>query len=188
MKPRKKTQGRPWSTHKFQSGFSLIEVLIALLVIAIGLLGIAGMQALALSNTSTARQRSLAAIQAASMGSMMRANRGYWESASSVDVTVTGSLSGTSWSSTTLSGSVSSQGTDCETSVCSAPLQMAAYDLQSWGLSIAQQLPNGTGRVQCAAGNPVSCQVSVSWSEKTVALNGAPGSSATQTYTLLVQP
>ena len=171
-----------------QTGFSLIEVLIALVVIAIGLLGIAGMQALALSNTSVARQRSLAAIQAASMGSMMRANRGYWESATSVDVTATGASSGTSWSSTTLSGSVSSQGVDCAASTCSTPLQMAAYDLQNWGLFIVQQLPKGTGRVQCAAGNPVSCRVSVSWAEKSVTLNGASGSSATQTYTLLVQP
>lgn len=169
------------------AGFSLIEVLIALVIIAIGLLGIAGMQALAISNTSTARQRSLAAIEAASMGSMMRANRGYWEAASSVNVTATGSTSGTSWSSTTLSGSLSSQGTDCSTSACT-PIQMAAYDLQNWGRYITMQLPKGSGQVQCAAGSPVSCQVSVSWAEKTVAINSASGSSATQTYTLVVQP
>lgn len=175
------------NTRRMQPGFSLIEVLIALVVIAIGLLGIAGMQALAISNTSTARQRSLAAIQAASMGSMMRANRGYWEAASSVNVTATGSSSGTSWASTTLSGSLSGQGADCSALACT-PIQMAAYDLQNWGRYIAQQLPKGVGQVQCATGTPVSCQVSVSWAEKTVALNAGPGSSATQTYTLVVQP
>lgn len=174
-------------TCHLQPGFSLIEVLIALVVIAIGLLGIAGMQALAISNTSTARQRSLAAIQAASMGSMMRANRGYWEAASSIDVTATGTSSGTSWATTSLSGSLSGQGTDCSAFACT-PIEMAAYDLQSWGWYIAQQLPKGVGRVQCAAGAPVSCQVSVSWAEKAVALNAAAGSSATQTYTLAVQP
>jgi type IV pilus assembly protein PilV len=175
------------NARQIQVGFSLIEVLIALVVIAIGLLGIAGMQALSISNTSTARQRSLAAIQASSMGSMMRANRGYWESASSVTVTATGSASGTSWSSTTLSGSLASQGIDCAATTCT-PVQMAAYDVQNWGRYIVQQLPNGTGTVTCAAGSPVSCQVSVSWAEKTVALNAAPGAATSQTYSLAVQP
>ena len=43
-------------------GFSLIEVMVAIVVISAGLLGIAKLQALALSNTSTARLRSLAAL------------------------------------------------------------------------------------------------------------------------------
>ena len=46
-------------------GFSLVEVMVAVVVICTGLLGIAKLQALSLSNTSTARLRSLAAMEAA---------------------------------------------------------------------------------------------------------------------------
>ena len=41
-------------------GFSLVEVMVAVVVLCVGLLGVAHMQALALSNTTTARMRSLA--------------------------------------------------------------------------------------------------------------------------------
>ena len=59
-------------------GFSLIEVLVALVVVSIGLLGIAKMQAIAYSSTGVASKRSLAAIEAASLASSMHANRAYW--------------------------------------------------------------------------------------------------------------
>ena len=59
-------------------GFSLVEVMVAVVVICVGLLGIAKMQAMALSNTNMSRQRSLAAIEAASIAASMHSNRQYW--------------------------------------------------------------------------------------------------------------
>ena len=59
-------------------GFSLVEMLVALLVISIGLLGIAKMQALALSNTSGGRIRALAAIEAGDWPRRSPPNRNYW--------------------------------------------------------------------------------------------------------------
>jgi type IV pilus assembly protein PilV len=59
-------------------GFSLVEVMVAVVVICVGLLGIAKMQAMAVSNTNMSRQRSLAAIEAASIASAMHSNREYW--------------------------------------------------------------------------------------------------------------
>ena len=61
-------------------GFSLVEVMVAVVVICVGLLGIAKMQAMAVSNTNMSRQRSLAAIEAASFASAMHSNREYWAS------------------------------------------------------------------------------------------------------------
>ena len=52
----------------------------AVVVICVGLLGIAKMQAMAVSNTNMSRQRSLAAIEAASIASAMHSNREYWAS------------------------------------------------------------------------------------------------------------
>ena len=96
-------------------GFSLIEVLVALLVISIGLLGIAKMQALALSNTNGGRMRALAAIEAASLAATMQAERNYWGqlTANPTSVTVTGApgspptVTVTDTADSALSGSVS---------------------------------------------------------------------------------
>ena len=58
-----------------QSGLTLIEVLIAVVVLAIGLLGIAGLQSAALSNNLISYQYTQASTLAQSMIERMRANR-----------------------------------------------------------------------------------------------------------------
>ncbi|WP_238333471.1 type IV pilus modification protein PilV [Luteimonas marina] len=58
-----------------QSGFSMIEVLIALLVLAFGLLGLALMQTLNLRYTQSAQQRTLAVNLASELLDTMRTNR-----------------------------------------------------------------------------------------------------------------
>ena len=58
-----------------QSGFSMIEVLIALLVLAFGLLGLAFMQTLNLRYTKSAQQRTQAVNLASELLDTMRANR-----------------------------------------------------------------------------------------------------------------
>lgn len=60
---------------KQAAGMTLVEVLIAVLVLAIGLLGIAGLQSAALSNNLIAYQYTLASSLAQAMTERMRANR-----------------------------------------------------------------------------------------------------------------
>ena len=57
-----------------QQGLSLIEVLIAALILAIGLLGIAAMQAVTLRNSQSAFDRTQAVVLSYSMFDAMRAN------------------------------------------------------------------------------------------------------------------
>ncbi|HEY5802342.1 MAG TPA: type IV pilus modification protein PilV [Lysobacter sp.] len=57
-----------------QSGVGLIEVLIAVLVLAIGVLGIAALQAKSLRNSQSALERSQAVVQTYSILEAMRAN------------------------------------------------------------------------------------------------------------------
>ena len=64
-----------YSQRSRASGFSLLEVLIAVLVLAVGLLGVAALQLNGLKNNQSALQRSLATTLAYSMMDAMRANR-----------------------------------------------------------------------------------------------------------------
>lgn len=165
-----------------QHGFTLLEVLVALLVISIGLLGIAGMQALAINNTSVARVQSLAALQAASLASAMQANEAYWTLGSLANTTVNGAI----LSDATLNA----QAVDCSTAVCSS-VQMAGWDLKQWGGDLQTMLPGGSGQITCTTvvGTPITCTISVNWQEKTVGLNAGQGAAAQQqTYSMVVQP
>ncbi len=75
-KPRLKP-GRPCKTgHSQERGVGLIEVLISILVIAIGLLGLAALQGKAQKAEMESYQRSQALILLQDMASRLRANRG----------------------------------------------------------------------------------------------------------------
>ncbi len=164
-----------------QCGFTLLEVLVALIVIAVGLLGIAGIQALAINSTSVARVQSLAAIEASSLAGAMQANSAYWSASPPLNTTIT--------------NQTLSQTQDCSVGACTAA-QMAAYDLNQWTTSLSNLLPQGGGSVTCtsSANIPITCTINVTWLEKTVAVNSSAASvgvsnlSATQSYSMVVQP
>jgi len=163
---------------------------VALVVICIGMLGIAKVHALAFSSTATASQRSLAAIETASLASMMRANRGFWANGSAPPVIT---INGTAISDPTLAATATT------VNFCMAsgsapcnPATLAAYDLHRWAAALATLLPNPTANIACpVVAPPLSCTITVTWTEKTVAVNqqGATGP-ATQppTYTLYLEP
>lgn len=61
--------------HAGQSGVGLIEVLVAVLVLSIGFLGVAALQAMSLSTNNSAMARSLATISSYSILDAMRVDR-----------------------------------------------------------------------------------------------------------------
>jgi type IV pilus assembly protein PilV len=146
-----------------ERGFSLVEVLVALIVMSIGLLGIAKMQAAALSNTAIAGTRSLAAIEASSLAAAMHANRGYWSS-NVVATSIT--LSGT-----TVTPNVAAVPDTCPVSC--TPSGLAAYDLQQWTTAALQVLPpDYLATIICAPTvTPPNCTIQIQWGEKSVAVN-----------------
>lgn len=176
-------------------GFSLVEVMVALVVIAVGLLGIAKMQALALASTTTASMRSLAAIEAASLAASMHTNRAYWSTSAAQTTTISGSTITTDDAALTAQITAAPSCVQGGTAPCS-PTQLAAYDLTEWVAALNQLLPNVTGTISCPnLTPPLSCTIQISWSEKAVAINSQEASNATTTeafqtptYTLYVEP
>lgn len=170
-------------------GFSLVEVMVALVVVSIGLLGIAKMQALALSSTGTAKMRSLASIEAASLASALRADRNYW-SAITANLTVNVSSTGvvTSTQDPTLNAAPASHCASVAAPCTSA--QVAAQDLSDWatGLVVGAAgavavLPGGSAVITCqvdaTGANPVTCRITLTWNENVVGLNTATSATAT---------
>jgi type IV pilus assembly protein PilV len=169
------------------AGFSLVEVLVALVVISVGLLGVAKMQALALSNTSSARLRSLAAIQASSLATAMHADRAYWATIAVVPFTASAQSGVASSADGVLSPELANataagpvnyclQGGAGSVAPC-APVSVAAADLQTWAADLNNLIPNAQATIFCDVGTPLTCKVSLSWVENLVG-----------NYVLYVQP
>ena len=200
---------RPTSSRKQSPGFSLVEVMVAIVVICVGLLGVAKLQALALSNTSTARLRSLAALEAASLASAMHSNRQYWANTPPTTVTVTSNAPAppTIVSSDAAMGAAATAdlgvafpnlpqtcvGTAASGAVCPA-LNLAAFDLAWWLTSLNALLPNPGASINCSPAAPAACTIQIRWTENAVAVNAqqsnAPNAQQfqTPTYTLYVEP
>jgi type IV pilus assembly protein PilV len=111
-----KTRMTPPATSS--QGFTLVEVLIAVLVLSLGLLGLAGLQANSLKFNTSAAVRGQATLVAYDIIDRMRANR---------DAALAGAYDDAMGIAPTAGG------TDCQAvgSTCTAN-QMASYDLNQW--------------------------------------------------------
>ncbi|MGE8280787.1 MAG: type IV pilus modification protein PilV [Stenotrophomonas sp.] len=67
--------GKATSGPARQRGIGMIEVMVAVLILAIGVLGIAALQAITLKNSGSSAARTQAALQAYSMMDIIRADR-----------------------------------------------------------------------------------------------------------------
>jgi len=133
---------------KSQRGASLIEVLVAIVILAIGLLGIAGLQATSVQSNYSAYYRSQATLLAYELGDRMRANR------------TAGLASGSDSAFPTSSSSNSVTGTQ------------AAKDKAQWLNNLALQLPDGTGMI---AKSGTTLTISVRWNDNRGRIKNAAG-------------
>lgn len=156
---------RPWVNGSHQQGATLVEVLIAGLVVGVGLLGIAALQLNALRNSSDAQFRGIASDLAWSLADRMRANiRGFAEGGYSAG-------SGVSCGGAPTSCAMHPGGSAItEADGCSLA-DMAAYDLYEVACSdngAATLLPGGTVAVQCVGvcAQGATVNITVSWTTR----------------------
>ena len=186
-------------------GFSLLEVLVALIVLSVGLLGILKLEAAAVASTTVASQRSLAALEASSLASSMHVNRGYWTNSDAAGATI--KATGTTVSATILAPNLATAlgagtvncASNVATGACSVT-NMAAYDLQQWAGVLQNLLPNYSAVISCGIVSPVTCMVTINWTENAVGINAqeaaaqaaatanTPQTFANPSYTTYIEP
>jgi type IV pilus assembly protein PilV len=124
------------------AGFTLLEVLIALVVLSIGLLGIAGLQGVGLRSSHGAYLSSQASLLAYDMADRIRANP-------QTSATYNG------FSTTTVD--------------CAAPAvtPLAAADLAQWACAVQALLPNGIGTIVgvAAADGTNNYTITIQWED-----------------------
>jgi type IV pilus assembly protein PilV len=129
------------TNRRLQTGVGLIEVLIAVLVLGVGLLGIAALQAITLRNSSTSAERTQAAMQTYAMLDTLRSQR---------VAAVAGSFN---------------TGADYQ---CSTSTTLGTPGtLAGWLADLRNTVsPSACGRVDCATDAGVTtCTIGVRWSE-----------------------
>lgn len=149
-----------------RQGFSLIEVLVALLVLSIGLLGLAALQTTGLAFNHQSYERTQAVIQAYDIIDRMRANR-----------SGSGDTINSTYNNVSL-GYLPTPSKYCTSQECTSD-ELATYDIWYWNAVNASILSEGKGAIckgtftNDASGYPSSCNVTGSiyriaatWKEK----------------------
>jgi type IV pilus assembly protein PilV len=167
-------------------GFTLLEVLVAIVVLSLGLLGAAALVLSSIKNSHNAYLRSQASFLADTMAERMRANPlGVWRGA---------------YNGALVSGApaLPSCGTGAAGVAGCNATQVAQRDRRIVADLLAQQLPSGAGSIACTVAGaapatsygiaPVdgSCTIAITWSEQRDV--DRAGFGGTQRFELVVQP
>lgn len=151
------------SPQSLQSGFTLLEILVAIVVLSIGLLGLAGLQAVSLNNNQVAYYRAIASQQANDMADRMRANAA--------------GITAGNYDSLTATLPVNPGCIATGTTGCTALANVAVTDHFQWLTNTAALLPSGAGTIRCVQGPAATCatntatsnrlfDITVTWIEK----------------------
>jgi len=130
-----------------QSGFTLVEAMVSLVVLSVGMIGIAALYAQGLGAGRTAQFRTQAVNLVGDMADRIRANRRGLGA---------------------YAGGAANNGCDPQSGggVNCAPAAMAAHDLFVWNQQVQQLLPNGQWQIQFdPATIPPTYTIQVAWDE-----------------------
>lgn len=150
-----------------QRGVSLIEALVALLVLALGIMGMAGIQTRTLVESRTTNSRAIALQMADDLLDRMQANSPIRINPPAASPYLA------AW------GAVAAAPVDCFNAACNGA-QLAAFDLVQWKASLARVLPGGDARVFQSNTDNAQFGVLIGWNE-TQAKNQAEATGAQAT-------
>jgi type IV pilus assembly protein PilV len=125
------------------AGFTLVESLVALVVLAVGMLGVAALYIEGLRAERTSVYHTTAVNLAADIADRIRGNR----------------TAGVAYAAGAANNNCVNGGADC------APAVLAADDVFVWQQDVVAGLPGGTGNIAVAAGAPNTYTITVSWAE-----------------------
>ncbi len=134
-------------------GFTLVEVLVALVILSVGLLSMATLMMLSLQSSQGAYLRSQASLLTYDIVERMRAN--YTQATSTDDYVLAKGASATS-------------NPNCKTSGCGSSDQ-AKQDLYDWRKSISDSIPSADASIARANDNEYTIEISWEESGKTSA-------------------
>lgn len=149
----------------FQNGITLLESLVAIVVMALGLLGIVGIQMRTLADTQTGVRRAQAVKLIEDLSERVRANPNAIGNAASYAVAWTSTLS------TPPACAINSgfPGTNCTAA------QLATYDVDRWLRNVRANLPVGDATVFISGSDARQLGVMVAWRENERAREGDSG-------------
>ena len=139
------------TSHHKQTGVSLIEVMISIVIFSIGLMGMGALQITALQTTSDSYLRTLASFQAYDMAERMRAN--------------------TAGVSANLYNNISGTGTAVNCTPDCTPSEIATNDTFQWNTKNASILPSGQGTVQ-GSGTGNLFTITIHWDDERMGATG----------------
>lgn len=169
---------RPLMSRYAQHGVTLLENMVALLVISVGLLGFAGMQAFTLHGGASTTYRQIAMQQVHDMADRIRANPAAYYS---VD-TVTGKFPNL-YSGVSAIASPVAPGTNCRKDPCTAAA-LAVFDIYEWQTTNNALLP---GDHSAAGGYIVGADIRDTGTNAPIFLSADPGMPARQRFTVAVR-
>ena len=140
-----------------QGGFTLVELLVSVLILAFGLLGIGGMLGFTLKSNSSSYLKQLSVQSAANIIDRMRANS---------QTAIAGVYNVNNLVTSGAPVIPAKPAPDCSSAACT-PTQLAAYDSWYWlAKDVAAQLPAGCASITtAAAGGNTLVTVTVQWDD-----------------------
>ncbi len=122
-----------------QRGSSLVEVLVAMLLMSFGVLAMTTLQAHAVQHSHTTDTRARATLLGHDLADRMRTNVSPTADWSAYELTALANSP---------TGTATPSNTACEGSLPCTFTDMAAYDLTRWQQQLARSLPHGRGHVR----------------------------------------
>ena len=163
------------SSRHSSGGFSLIEVLISMLILAFGVMSMGGLQLASMRSAQSSGSFSTAATLAKDYTEMMRSN----SSVSNITSTVAG-VNPYLFDSSSTPTFTATPAVNCKTTVCT-PANVSVLHVADWAERVAAQLPagravvcrdpaprnsDGTYRWGCGANNGTAVTIKIGWIDR----------------------